>query len=227
MFRGSNHKLSAAMLAATLFAGGGLLSEASAHTYVYSGQSFGINGENTIAGATHVTVTFASSVLLSASTLYDVSTAPFASMSLSDGVDTIAVGGGSFLGSSFIKTDAAGDITTWFIAELQGAGRTFVGGNQCCTINDPPFIYTINNDGTTDASFQTNGFFGIGPREGFAFNNRAPGCWSVDGGAANCPASAPTPPTSVPEPASWALMLTGFLATGVALRRRRPTHIAG
>ena len=35
------------------------------------------------------------------------------------------------------------------------------------------------------------------------------------------PAVVPPPPTAVPEPASWALMLLGFGGAGAALRRRR------
>ncbi|HEX2801739.1 MAG TPA: PEPxxWA-CTERM sorting domain-containing protein, partial [Phenylobacterium sp.] len=33
-------------------------------------------------------------------------------------------------------------------------------------------------------------------------------------------------PTAIPEPASWALMIVGFLGTGVALRARRRAALA-
>jgi len=32
-----------------------------------------------------------------------------------------------------------------------------------------------------------------------------------------------TPPGGIPEPATWAMMITGFFGVGVALRRRKPS----
>jgi hypothetical protein len=52
-------------------------------------------------------------------------------MTISDGVDTIRPGGGTFLSSSFIQTDPSGHINAWIIAELIGANRTFEGGDVC------------------------------------------------------------------------------------------------
>jgi hypothetical protein len=98
---------------------------------------------------------------------------------MSDGVHTIKKGKGTFLNSSFITTNDAGDITDWIIVVLIGARRTFVLGDQCCTTGDPSFLYTYCCSGPTDASIQTDGFFGIGPETGFAYNTGAAGVWTV------------------------------------------------
>jgi hypothetical protein len=201
-----------------LLAGSLCLPVASAHTYVYSGQPFGVNGENTLLGATNISVEFEYSTYLEPSTEYRVSSPMFSTMTISDGINTISPGTGQFLGSSFIRTDAAGGIRNWFIVELIGFPRSFVLDDRCCTIDDPPFLYTIHSNGSTDASVQNNGAFGIGPREGFAYNNQAPGCWSVDGLPLHCPSR---PSASIPEPTAWMMMILGFFALGVVLRGRR------
>ena len=130
--------------------------------YVYEGKPFGVNGINLLPGATHISVTFSVPSLLSDNTTYDVTFPPFRTLTMSDGVNIIPVGGGTFLSFTFITTNGAGDITSWAIDELIGAGRTFVLGDQCCTIGDPPFLSTYCCSGPTDASIQTNGFSGIG-----------------------------------------------------------------
>jgi PEP-CTERM motif len=117
--------------------------------YVYNGQPF---TTNLILGATNISVDFLSSALLMPATNYDVSSPIFDAMTISDGVNTIAAGGGAFLGSSHIQTDNSGNIASWVIAELLGTGRTFVLGDQCCTIGDPPFLYTYGSKSVPEPS---------------------------------------------------------------------------
>jgi hypothetical protein len=59
--------------------------------YIYAGQPF---TTNLILGATNISVDFFSSSLLHPSMGYKVSSLPFGAMTISDGVNTIAVGGG-------------------------------------------------------------------------------------------------------------------------------------
>jgi hypothetical protein len=90
----------------------------STYTYIYEGQPFSIHGENLLSGATHISIKFSVSSLLSTNTTYNVTTPPFQDLVMSDGVNTIKKG--TFLNSSFITTNGAGDITTWAIDELLG-----------------------------------------------------------------------------------------------------------
>ena len=174
--------------------------------YTYTGRPFQVNR---LPGATRVGVTFFAPTLLSPSTTYGVSSPEFASLSISDGVNNIKAGDGTLLSSDFIHTNASGHIVTWQIVELAGAGRVFAAG-QCCTINDPPLILTECCSGPTDASIQTNGFFGIGPNDDYAYNNRVKGIWKV---------------ASVPEPSSWAVLLAGLTGLGAAMRLRRKESV--
>ena len=173
-----------------------------AYKYTYTGQAF---QTNTLENSTNISVNFYTDFLLSANTRYDYLSKPFEYLSMSDGVNVIAVGGGSLLSSSFIQTDNSGSISQWIISELIGAGRSFVSGEACCTINDPPFMYTYNSNGATDASIQTNGFFQSGGT-GYAYNNQLAGNWAV---------------TPVPEPETYAMMLMGIGMLGFMARRQR------
>ena len=113
------------------------------YDYYYIGNPFTVNS---ISGATNIAASFFTSSSLAPSTDYLVSSLPFDSMTISDGANTIPVGRGTFLPSSFIQTDSSGGISFWIIAELAGADRSFVLGNQCCTIGDVPVMYTYNAD---------------------------------------------------------------------------------
>jgi hypothetical protein len=177
---------------------------AATYLYQYTGQPFGpaFGGQNTLPGSTNITVEFQMPSLLAASTEYDVGSAPFTTLTMFDGVDLITPGLGTYLSTSFIKTDSAGSIDDWAIVELLGANRTFQLGNVCCTIGDVPVMMTLP---TRDASIVTNGFFGIGPEIYFAYNNNAPGDWTV---------------SLVPEPSTWAMMILGFMGIGAMLRLR-------
>jgi hypothetical protein len=145
--------------------------------------------------------------LLSDNTTYDVTSPQFRDLVMSDGVNTISVGGGTINDASFVRTTATGYIGTWFIAELVGTNRTFAVG-ACCTIGDPPVLYTFCCNFRSDASIQTNGFFGIGQETDFAYNNGAAGVWTVA------------------EPSTWAMMLLGFAGLGFVgygrTRRMKP-----
>jgi hypothetical protein len=116
-----------------------VIDDSSDYEYIYDGNPF---SRNLIPGATNISVDFLSSSLLEPSTRYNVSSPLFDTMTISDGANTIAVGGGTFLSSSYVQTDSSGNIDYWIIVELLGAGRTFVLGDECCTIGDPPFLYT-------------------------------------------------------------------------------------
>ena len=113
------------------------------YDYYYIGNPFTVNS---ISGPTNIAASFFTSSPLAPSTDYLVSSLPFDSMTISDGANTIPVGGGTFLPSSFIQTDSSGDISFWIIAELAGADRSFVLSNLCCTTGDVPVMYTYNAD---------------------------------------------------------------------------------
>jgi hypothetical protein len=152
--------------------------------YVYTGNPFAGPREdqaNLLPGSTNVTITFTSDDLLVPSTVYNYSDQSpiFGSMLLSDGRESIYPGAGTFMSSSFIETDAAGKITKWVVAELQGAGRLPFG--TCCSVQHVPVIYSYNSNGSTDATIQDDGFFGFGPNANYAYNNRAPGVWNLAG----------------------------------------------
>ncbi len=72
-------------------------------------------------------------------------------------------------------------------------------------------------DGTTGTGISTNAIY-------IGFNNFAAGTGLVNGsvtlGHSEAFASAAVAP-AVPEPATWAMMLIGFGAIGVAMRRSR------
>jgi hypothetical protein len=76
------------------------------YEYIYTGQPFTVS---LLPGATNVSVSFFSSSLLTPSTDYGVSSLPFQSMTISDGINTISVGGGTFLSSSFLETASSGN----------------------------------------------------------------------------------------------------------------------
>jgi hypothetical protein len=183
-------------------------SSARIYTYVYEGRPFGIDGANLLPGATHIFVMFSVSTLLSDNTNYDVTSPPFRDLVMSDGVNTTSVAGGTINDASFVRTTATGYIGTWFIAELIWVGRTFSAG-ACCTIGDPPVLYTSCCNFPSDASIQTNGFFGIGPRTDFAYNNLAAGAWTV------------------PEPSTWTMLLLGFGGLGFLGHRQTRSKTSG
>jgi hypothetical protein len=190
---------------------------AHAYRYVYRGRLF---QKNELPGATNIRIVFLSAAPLAPSTTYGVASPIFREILMTDGVDTIERREGTFLDTSFIETNSAGQISSWSIIELAGVGRSFADPGQCCTINDPPLMYSIDFDGQTDATIQTNGFFGIGPNTGYAYNNLRPGVWLT--GPPFSPAVAGFDArTGVPEPSDWALILTGFAGLGGIMRWRR------
>lgn len=187
--------------------------------YSYVGNAF---QSNTLTGATNITASFISQSLLGPSQNYSLSSPMFSNFTISDGINIIPVGGGTLLAGgdrwdqdSWVHTSQAGQIDTWFIVELLGAGRLFVSETfglpaQCCTIGDPPFMSTINAHGSTDASIQSSqGFFSNSMPGNYAYNNLTPGVWSMKEVA------------SIPEPSTYAMLLAGLGIIGFMARNKQ------
>jgi hypothetical protein len=140
-------------------------------TYRYSGAPFttSVNAP----GATSVTATLVTVGAIPANSKVLLTDPSIVSFEISDGVRTILQGAGSILPTAYVSTDALGNIYDWGIAELDGAGRSFVLINQCCTTGDPPFMYTYP---TTAASIFGDLFFG-GATGGYAYENGVSGGW--------------------------------------------------
>jgi hypothetical protein len=121
------------------------------------------------------------------------------SMTLTVGAETISA---PFSFRSFFSTNAAGQIATWNVAAFSDAAGTL----RFQTINTP-FGQFGETGGVTDTAFHTSG-----ASTSFAQRQGAPGVWTV---------TTREDPAPVPEPATWALMITGFGMAGGGLRRRR------
>ena len=82
---------------------------------------------------------------------------------------------------------------------------------------DAPEIYTFGNGGQLKITLQNTvfnqGLFGVD--EGKKYGAVVTGKFEL--------LSEPTISSAVPEPATWAMMITGFGLAGVAIRRRRTT----
>ena len=185
--------------------------------YEYTGNQF---EDNRIPGSTFISLAFETASPLASGTTY---TAPWwtpGTLRISDGASTFAEPNVTAYGSAspeagpLLRTDQSGSIDLWSIIVLAGANR-LLAPNFCCTVNDPPVMYTDNlqGGGSTDGSLQNNNFYG-GPRSGYSYNNLMPGDWSVS-------------VTPVPEPAAWQFAIAGLaiLAAVRALQnQRRPSH---
>ncbi len=75
--------------------------------------------------------------------------------------------------------------------------------------SDTPYAVTFDKDFTSRTSFT------------YSRQDTSTGQTMVTSGALNATDFSITPSAAVPEPASWALLLTGFALTGAALRSRR------
>jgi hypothetical protein len=139
--------------------------DAAGFEYMYVGQPF---TTNLIEDSTNISVDFFSSSLLKPSMVYNVSSPIFEDMTISDGIDTIIAGEGTFLSSSYIRTDRFGNVNGWIIVELIGADRTFTLGDVCCTIGDPPVLYTYKDSSSSSVpepstwTMMLIGFGGLG-----------------------------------------------------------------
>jgi hypothetical protein len=102
-------------------------------------------------------------------------------------------------------------------------GSQYVGVGQSTTAGDNSAIFiglVSDLEDITEVTFEIvqdgggpySGFFGI---SNVALNDAPPGRGGICGGA--CPDN---PPTALPEPGAWALMILGFGGAGAALRRR-------
>ncbi|WP_395623577.1 PEPxxWA-CTERM sorting domain-containing protein [Sphingomonas daechungensis] len=94
--------------------------------------------------------------------------------------------------------------TTGFITGLFGGCGLFTGGCGTVDWSDTPTIFSFGNGGSfslllSDATFATPG-------------------------SANVRGTFTLISNSVPEPATWAMMLMGFGAVGFAMRRKRSTQ---
>ena len=73
----------------------------------------------------------------------------------------------------------------------------------------------------TNQSLAGSGFFGF---QGVANESIAHVAITFNGGGVDNVGQFRLDPLAVPEPATWGLMIIGFGAMGLALRRRRPSH---
>jgi len=155
------------------------------------------------------------------------------------GVNGLAVGGTTYnvsftdgtCAGLFSGCDAVGDFTFQSQADAQAAaaallaaivgssfdtapGTTFgcIGGEACSMLI--PFGFTGSGDFSSVATLNGN------PTNSSAINLFASPT-AFDTGASTARVWALFAPVGVPEPASWAMMLLGFGAIGLAMRRRR------
>lgn len=163
-----------------------------------------------------------------------VSSAPAMAASFDFNFSLETIGGDSYVGAGIFDADSSGtsgDQTTWLITGASGTLDLNPGTADTMryTITGAPAIansqyFVFDKSGLLSTEFSldttsqpiaisgdiSNGFFGSFGPEAFgtatvSITARATG--PVDG--------------AVPEPATWGLMLVGFGAAGVALRRRR------
>ena len=142
-------------------------------TYRYQGNPFStiVN----LSGAVAITATLGTSAALPVNSRILLSDPLVTSFEISDGGRVIANGNGSLLPSSYVATDAQGNIWDWQIAELDGLGRTFALVFYCCTLGDEPMMYTYSNN--QDASYVGDLGYG-GTQGGYGYENGARGSWS-------------------------------------------------
>ncbi len=206
----------------TILATLGATSASASYRYVYRGQKF---TTNTLSGSSRIWMIVIFDKPLLPDTTYGIKSQELRLIKITDGVDTIERHEGTLLDTSFIKTNDQGQISSWEIVELSGADRSFVDPGECCTINDPPLMYSVNHNGQTDASIQTNGVFGIGPSTGYGYNNLMPGTWTQIKPALPV-AERFEAQSAIPEPRSWILLLAGLLGLGGLFRRERAVRFA-
>jgi hypothetical protein len=129
----------------------------------------------------------------------------------------VAFGGGNVAGTDLVSqtfADVVGALYTFsFDIGAFGAGTNDI----TATVGGVSQTFTVTADNNNDTTFHTNGFSFVGTgSDAVKFTVVALGGDNTDALLDNVSVIG-----SVPEPATWAMMLTGFLGLGVMLRRRR------
>lgn len=123
---------------------------------------------------------------------------------------TLTVGGMALstpnLSRARFATNAAGEIVNWQVSIYALIGDDYFSFTTSNTAVNQFGVYGgVLDYASLDSVSQS------APSSG-ASNTFAPGVWTM---------TTSTDPTVVPEPATWAMMLSGFALTGGLLRRRR------
>lgn len=138
-------------------------------------------------------------------------------------------------GNSFNPTTPGGSISTGlftdnFVIQLTNASLTngslisvsLAGGNnidftcQTCSVRLDGNLFSLMSTGALDVFTLSPTLLGIGNHTLSVTGNITAGPSASYGGTINFN----VPPPAVPEPATWAMMLLGFGATGLMMRRR-------
>ncbi len=133
------------------------------------------------------------------------------------GLAPLHVGSHTYLPGSNLLT-----ATVFTNADFFGAKNSTSGSLSADTQTGSTLVYTsdfLDFSSTANRDFAFN-LTGISPALGALSGKALTSFDGVSGGSFSSE-RAPIVIPSVPEPATWALMLTGFFGAGVALRRRR------
>ena len=141
---------------------------------------------------------------------------------------------GSYLG--YVQAGLGKDVYTKLDQTFNlAAGQTVSGyvgfqANDYTPYNDDAYL-SINGVNLFTDNVATVGNYGNSGWVPFSYTALTTGAYTLELGVANrldnaVPSGAVLDGVSVPEPASWALMLVGFAGLGVALRGSRRTLVA-